>query len=595
MAVSIPELQKQRRWVNWKREVVKGKETKVPRMPSGRHAKSNDAATWSTYAECKAVVTNFDGIGIVLGRIEDTPIIGVDFDRCCEAFEGKFTPESRKTVISLDSYGEYSVNGYGAHVLCIADFPEEYRGVNTGKKGDAIVRPGLDFKQIEIKGSGFYFTLSERHLSKTPKELMPRQAQIDALCKSVAGMQTKPGLVVKAGNEDEKFCKLMAGDFSDYNDDKSRADLALCGMLARRHNNNLFAVDEAWLASPLYRDKLDRTDYRSVTILKAIKGGELVFDEDEPMEEDAPPVYILQPLHGRKEGWFPLGELSLMGGASGAGKTHGLLRIAEDARQGRDSFGHHTTASDYCILLHDRSSASMRRTCDAANVAVDDVMSRVIRLSRSQQKERPAAVVEAAIQTRPGVKLWILEGLDFWTPDLHKLDAVGDVLDELQRVAKQYRVAIVGTLGSPKQKENDRYASGRDQFMGSVAFGRKSETCISIENTSDPQVRKMNVMIRNAAKEEFFFTWTDAGLTLTTEPIEQDKKADESSALRRMEGQVFAATPVGEELRYSQKFGPYATFFRWRRVAHAEGKVTQSGKKWYRAYPGGVECVELTQ
>jgi len=29
-------------------------------------------------------------------------------------------------------------------------------------------------------------------------------------------------------------------------------------------------------------------------------------------------------------------------------------------------------------------------------------------------------------------------------------------MDELQRVAKQYQVAIVGTLGSPKQKENDR-------------------------------------------------------------------------------------------------------------------------------------------
>jgi hypothetical protein len=148
----------------------------------------------------------------------------------------------------------------------------------------------------------------------------------------------------------------------------------------------------------------------------------------------------------------------------------------------------------------------------------------------------------------------------------------------------------VGTLGSPKQKENDRYASGRDQFMGSAAFGRKSETCISIENTSDASVRKMNVMPRNTAKEEFFFTWTDAGLTLTTEPIERDKKADEHSALRRMEANVFGATPFGEELKYSQRFGPYATFFRWRKVAQAEGKVTLSGKKWYRAY-SGVECV----
>jgi hypothetical protein len=62
-----------------------------------------------------------------------------------------------------------------------------------------------------------------------------------------------------------------------------------------------------------------------------------------------------------------------------------------------------------------------------------------------------------------------------------------------------------------------------------------------------------------------------------------------------MEGNVFAATPVGEELRYAQKFGPPATFFRWRKVAQLEGKVTLSGKKWYRAYAGGVECSEVTQ
>jgi hypothetical protein len=590
--ISIDAVKKQRRFVCWNREVVKGKETKVPYMPSGCHAKSNGPATWSTYAECEAA-TGFDGIGIVLGRVDGVPVTGVDFDECCDAFEGHFTPESRKTIIALDSYSEYSPNGYGAHVLCLADFPEEYRGVNTGKKGDSIVRPGPDFKQIEIKGSGFYFTLSGRHLSKTPADLMPRQEQINALCKHVAGMQAKPGIVVSAGTEEEKYRKLMAGDLSDFDGDHSRADLTLCNLLARRLNNNSYAIDAAWLKSPLYREKLEREDYRSMTILKAIKGGALVFDEEEPMDEDAPTIWTIQPLPKREEGWFPLGEVSLVGGPSGAGKTHSLLRMAEDARQGRETYGHATTASDYCLLLHDRSSASMRRTCNAAKlpVPVDEIMSRVIRLTRAQQKERPAAVIEAMIQSRPGVKLWILEGLDFWTPDLHKLDAVGDVLDELQRVAKQYRVAIVGTLGSPKQKENDRYASGRDQFMGSVAFGRKSETCISIEKTADKNVRKMNVMPRNTAKEEFFFTWTDAGLTLTTEPSEPDTK-DENSALARMEAQVFAATPVGEELKYHKHFGSASAFFRWRRVAQAEGKVTLSGKKYYRAYAGGVECGE---
>lgn len=590
----IEELKQQKRWILWRLEKVNGKETKVPHQISGYKADITNPAHWRTYAELEQHVSKFSGIGLVLGKVDGVSVIGVDFDKCCEAFEARFTPESRTIVIGLDSYGEYSPNGYGAHVLCLAEFPEEYRGVNTGKRGDSIVKPGPDFKQIEIKGTGFYFTFTGRHLSKTPDDLMPRQNQINTLCKRFAA-QAKPGIAVSTSTDDEaKYRKLMAGDLSDYNGDYSRADLALCNILARRLNNNFFKIDEAWMQSPLYREKLEREDYRSATIMKAVKNVP-VFDEAEPMEEDAPTVWIVKPLPGREEGWFPCGENSLVGGASGAGKTHTLIRIAESGRKGLDTFGHATTVTDYCILLHDRSTAGMRRTCNSAKVSVDEVMSRVIRLTRTQQKQRPAAVIESAIQTRPGVKLWILEGLDFWIPELHKLDAVGDVLDELQRVAKQYQVAIVSTVGSPKQKENDRYASGRDQFMGSVAFGRKSETCISIENTSDATVRKLNVMPRNTAKEEFFFTWTDAGLTLTTEPIELEKRTDERSALGRMEANVFAATRIGEELRYSQKFGPPATFFRWRKVAQAEGKVTVSGKKYYRSYAGGVECGEVTQ
>jgi hypothetical protein len=311
------------------------------------------------------------------------------------------------------------------------------------------------------------------------------------------------------------------------------------------------------------------------------------------MDDDSPAEWVLQPLPGRDEGWFPAGEISLVGGPSGAGKTHALLRIAEGARLGKETFGHSTEKREYGILLHDRSSSSMRRTCKAAKLPVDEVMSRVIRLTPEQQKAAPAAVVEAAIQSRPNVKLWIVEGLDFWTPELHKLDVVGAILDDLHRVAKSYKVPLVGTLGSPKQKENDRYANGRDQFMGSVAFGRKSETCISIQRTVDSTVRQMNVMTRNTADEVFFFTWTDAGLTVTTEPTEPDKRADENSAIRRMEANVFAATPWGQELKYSQSFGPPATFFRWRRIAQAEGKVTLSGKKWFRANTG-VEVREAS-
>jgi len=51
--MTIEELKQLKRWVCWKLTTLPGKEkpTKVPYMPSGRKAESDDPATWSTYAE----------------------------------------------------------------------------------------------------------------------------------------------------------------------------------------------------------------------------------------------------------------------------------------------------------------------------------------------------------------------------------------------------------------------------------------------------------------------------------------------------------------------------------------------------------------
>jgi hypothetical protein len=118
--------------------------------------------------------------------------------------------------------------------------------------------------------------------------------------------------------------------------------------------------------------------------------------------------------------------------------------------------------------------------------------------------------------------------------------------------------------------------------MGSVAFGRKSETCISIQRTGDKNVRKMTVYTRNTGDEEFYTTWDETGLVLTGKPEDQDDDSQINTALYRMECNVFVAFPPGTEIRYARHFGPPATFFRWRRIAEAAGKVVKTAKKWYR-------------
>jgi primase-polymerase (primpol)-like protein len=229
MPVSIQELQQQCRWVLWRLETVNGKKTKVPYQPSGRRAMANNRATWHTYADCAAVASEYSGIGLVLGD----GVWGVDIDGCCDAQTGKFTPESREIVISLDSYGEYSPSGTGCHVLGLGKLT-----------GPGIKKPHAGCKAVEVKGEGYYFTFTARHLSKTPPNLIDRQQEVTALYKRLS-VSNGNGLVVSAPvDEEERFRKLWDGDMSDFDGDHSRADLALCSILARRFHKDIFKIDD---------------------------------------------------------------------------------------------------------------------------------------------------------------------------------------------------------------------------------------------------------------------------------------------------------------------------------------------------------------
>lgn len=567
---SIADLKAQRRWVLWKLETVHGKQTKVPYQPSGRKAMANNPATWHTYAECTALASQFSGVGIVLGD----GLWGVDIDQCCDAVTGKFTPESREIVIALDSYGEYSPSGTGCHVLGLGKLP-----------GPGLKKPHPGAKAVEVKSEGYYFTFSGRHLNKTPSALMNREEQVNELYNRLSQGNGKGLSVAAPIDEEERFRKLMAGDMSDYDGDHSRADLALCRILARRFHNDVFKIDDEFRKSGMYREKWERSDYRSATILKAMKG-EPVFDssDDDPIEDDGITEYLVdalpEPMH---EGWFPKGEVSLIGGSSGAGKTSWAMPLLEKIRKGEDVFGHTAKPRDYRVLLHDRSKKAMQRTVKSLGLSAEAI-ERVIRLSSTQQSRPPAEILEAAVEREPGVECWFVEGLDLWITDPNKMEVVGPVIDGLQRIATRRDVAVLGTVGSPKQRGKDNKYFGRDSLFGSAALARKVETVVlmQLHNEDDPNsVRRCTVLPRNGRAETLYFEWQATGLCLTAEP----QAVPELKAIDRMEQRIFAAVQPGEEVKYQPGFGNRNLFFEWKNRATAQGKVTRSNGKYYRAYP----------
>jgi hypothetical protein len=73
--------------------------------------------------------------------------------------------------------------------------------------------------------------------------------------------------------------------------------------------------------------------------------------------------------------------------------------------------------------------------------------------------------------------------------------------------------------------------------------------------------------------------FTAGELRLVDKPTDIEKP--ENTALSRMEVNVLAKYKPGEIVVYTDELGPEATFYRWRKMAAKQGKLTYSGGIFY--------------
>ena len=140
----------------------------------------------------------------------------------------------------------------GAHILIKARLPG--KGRRTGK--------------IEVYDSGRYFTVTGKHVSGTPFAIQKRQEALESLAAEllpetsssrktfVASVDLSDGQLIeraKSARNGDRFRRLWAGDVSDYGNDHSRADLALCRILAFWCGGDYERVDRLFRRSGLMR------------------------------------------------------------------------------------------------------------------------------------------------------------------------------------------------------------------------------------------------------------------------------------------------------------------------------------------------------
>jgi len=283
----------EKRWVNWRSEMRDGKRTKVPKMSNGfRNAKPNDPATWSTLDEVIEAMSVLngaahDGIGVMF--TESKMLLGIDIDHCID--NGEVSAEIAAIIEKAHTLTEISPSGTGLHMYLKLTEPLTLERKRSGSfecytEGRWFTITGNEWKvsyhtrtatpedALEVlRMFGYPWSKQSTPTKKAKKKSMAKVSLTDAKLREKM-FAAKNGAKIRA---------LYDGDTSEYNDDESSADAALCAHLAFWAGKDVARIESLWLASPLgAREKTqNRADYRKRTIENALKFVTESYGEDD--------------------------------------------------------------------------------------------------------------------------------------------------------------------------------------------------------------------------------------------------------------------------------------------------------------------------
>lgn len=274
---------------------------KFPINPNSLYgAKSTDKTNWGTFEQAKAAIgkkakakniqgKECNGIGFVLSD----PFCGIDIDHCINPQTGEITAEALDIIQTMESYTEISPSGTGVHIF--------YKNDGNTHKEWHKKKPIDEVQHLEMYQCDRYFTVTGK-IYQNYNTLCERSERASLIYQAYMQDEQPPTvtdntaeqpkqtafkltsepltdgeIIEKAMNAKNgaEFLSLWRGDTSKYNGDESRADLALCNMLAFWSSGNADTIDRLFRQSGLMRDKWDRatgqSTYGGITVDTALR------------------------------------------------------------------------------------------------------------------------------------------------------------------------------------------------------------------------------------------------------------------------------------------------------------------------------------
>lgn len=300
---------------------------------------------------------------------------------------------------------------------------------------------------------------------------------------------------------------------------------------------------------------------------------------------------------------FPRGELHIIGGPSGGGKTTWSTQFSMDWSAGKPIFGFESYPLPYAYVSLDRGERSLCRTLRRCGVdpatfpyipglRLNNPIDSLAKLLPLVNSTYPAVLNEAG--------LIIIEGISTLMPGTAKANdyhMAFKFFAQLSAWCNEYGVTLIGMMHSPKMKESERYLNPRQRLLHSVAIGGVVETIVLVEpnfETPTKRDRVITLLPRNASEQEFYVAFNEHGVLVPTE--KPAAPAVEEAERELKAGELFdlfiITVPVGERFTTSEALGQLhkiagvarSTVFSYITQAAADGRIASIGKRgeWCR-------------
>jgi hypothetical protein len=308
------------------------------------------------------------------------------------------------------------------------------------------------------------------------------------------------------------------------------------------------------VASKLAVMKTPRADYGKVGEKKFAKAGAyvpLVFKY--PKVEGGDFDFVVAPPVGSDEGWFPRGDPHIIGGPSGSNKTTFVFDMLRTQEMGADFLGHETFGLSYLVITGDRGGHAHIRTLNRMHLNEGDIPTAFLPSVWGNAAIHAILEQIEACPTMPAIVF--VEGCDMLVESASKMEIVTPFIDGLRQIAEHYHISIIGSVGSPKQRIGEGYASKRDNLFGTVAWSRKTETVAVIQYLGGDDTdcrRQLAVLLRNGPAEKYKLKMEHGRLVIDEDEDQAQPKERADLAWFRKQEDWFTAEDLKGALKISQ-------------------------------------------